>query len=122
MEENSIESIFVRPRNKYYCEYLINDSNSIHIKTYDDIKQYLYDIIPERFTQVNYALMKFQSFIIQVPEKEFVFLQLSDIEEHLDEIEDEVKNPSLKEAMRSVQLKNKMTYDDKIKAMSELEV
>jgi len=120
-EKDSIDSIFVRPRNKFYCEYILNNGESVHTKTYDQIRKYLLEIIPERLTQVNYALMRFQSFIIIVPEKEFIFLQLNDIAEHYDEIKEKVLNPSIQEAEQVLRLEKKMTSDDKIKQISEIE-
>jgi len=119
--EDSIETIFVKPRNKYYCEYVINDAD-IHTKTYDDLKDYLYEIIPERFIQINYALMHFQSFIIFVPNKEFIFLQLNDIKDSYDDMENAVKNPSIKDAVKELKSQNKDLLDDKIKKMSELKI
>lgn len=118
--EDSIVSIFVKPRNQFYCEYTINSGDSIHTKTYEQIKEYLFGIIPERFAQVNYALSKFQSFIIIIPDKEFIFLQLNDMTEYYEEMEEIVLNPTVKEAMIFIKDKNKLSIDDKIKKISEL--
>lgn len=118
--EESIEIIFVRPRNKYYCEYALNGSESMHTKTYDDLKNYLFEIIPERVVQINYALMRFQSFIIQVPTKEFTFLQLTDISEHTEDLKEYITNPTVEQAMIDVSLQNKKTIDDKMKDISEI--
>ena len=120
--EESIEIIFVRPRNKYYVEYALNGSDSMHTKTYDDIKEYLYEIIPERVVQINYALMRFQSFIIQVPSKEFTFLQLADMADHIEGIKDFIKNPTVEDAMVDVKIQNKKTIDDKMKDLSEIDL
>ncbi len=120
--EESIEIIFVRPRNKYYCEYSLNGSESLHTKTYEDLKEYLFGIIPERVIQINYALMRFQSFIIQVPDKEFTFLQLSDMTDHIDDIKDFVKNPTVEDAMKDMKLQNKKTIDEKMKDISEIDL
>lgn len=120
MEEDSIETIFVRPRNKFYVEYSLNGSESLHTKTYDGIKEYLHEIIPERFTQVNYALMRFQSFIISIPEKEFIFLQLSDMKNHYDDMENIVRNPTLEMAEAEMKQINALDIDETIKKISEL--
>jgi len=118
-QENSIETIFVRPRNKFYVEYIVNESSK-HTKTYDQIKKYLKEIIPERTSQFNYALSKFLSFIIIVPEKEFIFLQLNDMKEHYDDLKEMTINPTVEDAMESIKDQNALSIDDKLKKISEL--
>jgi len=57
LKNPNIKFVFVLPRNKFYCSYTLNDNTELHSKKYDDMYQFLVNLLPKKSNEINKLLL-----------------------------------------------------------------
>ena len=76
--KSPIETVLVIPRNLRFCSYFVNGNDEEHAMHYDDIREYLIDLVPQQAkTIIDYVASRF-NFVVFVNQGEVRRLTVED--------------------------------------------
>jgi hypothetical protein len=88
-ENIPVYTIYVKPRNKRYANYIINDS-AYHTKSYEDLQDYLISLLPEKNIQICELLACKKTFVIFLQEREIKELSF-DLQKEMEDMKYKMK-------------------------------
>lgn len=87
--KSAIQTVLVIPRNKSYSSYFINGNPEEHAMKYQDLQEYLIDLVPQRAGKIVELVRSFAQFI--------VFVEFQEVEKLTPDTDLEAKKMQLKQ-------------------------
>lgn len=107
---NTINIIFVKPRNIKTCEYIINDNKETHLMETKEIKDIIRVISPENYIKACSLIDLDISFILNIEDKSLYELEI-DKKEIIHKIKEKTINDDIKKTVKET-VKNNTTKTD----------
>ena len=109
-----IKYLFVLPRNKFYCQYQINDEPSVRAMKYEDMQDYILNLLPNKAKEIRELLIVYKKyFFVDVVKDEIRELSF-DSEKEIDDIKRNMRGETMKAVNKDLKTKDFFNESKKI--------